>query len=68
MSAGHNLATFNLFRIDVPQEKRLASTIVPLHSELLIKIAIINFSAPAHADRIAAHQPVNGCGVKRLHQ
>src|ERR1700730_5745312 len=66
MISGHDLATYERVPIDVPQEKPLASTIVPLHAELLIKIAIINFSTPAHADRVAAHQTINGCWVKCL--
>ena len=57
MIASHNLAIFNLFWIDVPQKNRYA--IFPLHSELLIKIAIVNLTAPADADGIAAHQTIN---------
>src|SRR5207245_10725153 len=66
MITGHDLAIFNFCRIDVPQEHSCA--IIPLHSKLLIEIAIVNFSAPTHADRVAAHQTINGCTVKRLDQ
>ena len=66
MITGHDLATFDFWRIDVPQKHRC--TVIPLHSELLIKIAIVNFSTPADADRIAAHQTVNSCGVKGVNQ
>ena len=66
MITGHDLATFDFWRIDVPQKHRCA--VIPLHSELLIKIAIVNFSTPADADRIAAHQTVNSCGVKGVNQ
>src|SRR5438093_1033228 len=66
MSTGHDLAIFNFYRIDVPQKNLYA--IIPLHPELLIKITIVNFSAPAHTDRIPTHQTIDGCGVKRLNQ
>src|SRR6266513_4928085 len=66
MSTGHDLAIFNFYRIDVPQKHSCA--IIPLHPELLIKITIVNFSAPAHADCVAAHQAINGRWVKRLDQ
>src|SRR2546430_97571 len=66
MITGHDLATFDFCRIDVPQKHQWA--VIPLHSELLIKIAIVNFSTPADADRIPTHQTINGCGVKRLNQ
>jgi len=35
---------------------------LPLHPELLIEIAIVNFAAPADADGVAAHETVNRCG------
>src|SRR5262249_42554050 len=38
----------------------------PLHSKLLIEIAIVNFAAPADADGVAAHQAVNGRRIKIL--
>ena len=66
MIAGHDFAIFDFLRIDIPQKD--ACAIAPLHPELLIEIAIINFSAPAHADRVAAHQTINGSSVKRLDQ
>src|SRR6266478_3949439 len=66
MITGHDLATFDFCRIDFPQKHQWAA--IPLHSELLIKVAIVNYSAPAHADRIPTHQTINGCGIKRLNQ
>ena len=51
--AGHDLAIFERIGGDVPQKNRLP--IVPLHPELLIEIAVINFTAPPDADRVAAH-------------
>ena len=55
MIASHDLAIFHSFRIDVPQKKSRHVAVVPLHCELLIKIAIVNFPAPADADGVAAH-------------
>src|SRR5947207_4721891 len=66
MITGHDLAIFNFCRIDVPQEHSCA--IIPLHPKLLVKVTIVNFSAPAHADCVPTHQAINGCGVKRLNQ
>src|SRR5207237_5312422 len=66
MITGHDLATFDFCRIDVPQKHQWA--VIPLHSELLIKVAIVNYSVPAYADRIPTHQTINGCGLKRLNQ
>src|SRR5262245_25752630 len=40
----------------------------PLHPELLIKIAIVNFSTPADAYGVAAHEPLDGGWIKRLDQ
>ena len=69
MIAGHDLAIFERLRIDIPKKKRLARSIAgPLHSELLVKIAIVNFAAPADADGVAAHQSANRCWIKRVNK
>jgi len=47
MITGHDLTVLDLARLDVPQEKSRSIGILPLHPELLIKIAIINFAALA---------------------
>lgn len=54
MISGEDRPSHHLFRLDVPQEKWLP--VAPLHIEHLIKIAIVNFAAPANVERIAAHQ------------
>ena len=53
MIAGHNLAIVDLVRIDVPQKKRVTPAIAagPLHVELSVEIAIVNFAAPARSSR-----------------
>src|SRR5205809_4579865 len=66
MITGHDLAIFNFCRIDVPQEHSCA--IIPMHSKLLVKVTIVNFSTPTHAERIPTHQTINGRRVKRLDQ
>src|SRR5437588_2511224 len=69
MIASHDLAIGNLLWIDIPQEHRFASAVAgPLHSKLLVKIAIVNFAAPADTDRVAAHEPIDRRGVKRTDQ
>src|SRR6266498_1699972 len=69
MIAGHDLAIFQRFRIDVPKKHRLAFAIAgPLHVELLIEIAVVNFAAPSDADRVAAHQPIDCGRIKILDQ
>src|SRR4029434_525078 len=64
--AGHDLAMLERARLDVPQENELP--IVPLHSELLIEIAVINFTTPPDADRVAAHEAFDSRWIKRLDQ
>ena len=64
--ASHDLAIFDRIGVDVPQKDRLS--ILPLHSELLIKIAIVNFTTPPDADRVAAHETFDRCWIKRLDQ
>ena len=69
MIAGHDRAIFEQIGIDVPQEDGLP--IIPLHPELLIKIAIVNFTVPAHANRVAAHETFDSrrieCVDQKLH-
>src|SRR6267378_3647773 len=65
----HDLTIFERLRIDIPKKKPLAPSIGgPLHSELLIKIAIVHFAAPANADRVAAHQSVDSRWIKGVDQ
>src|SRR5262249_33274871 len=64
--AGHDHAIFERIGIDVPQKNRFS--IVPLHSELLIEIAVVNFTSPADADRVAAHETVHSRWIECLNQ
>src|SRR5262245_4234907 len=69
MIARHDLAIFQRVRIDIPKKKRITLAIVsPLHSELLIEIAVVNLAAPPDADRVAAHQSIDCCRIKRIDQ
>ena len=52
--------------IDVPQKNRLP--IIPLHPELLIEIAVVNFTTPPDADRVAAHETFDRRRIERLDQ
>src|ERR1051326_5610563 len=38
--------------------------IVPLHPELLIEIAVINFATPPDTDRAATHESLDCCRIK----
>src|SRR5207248_10773188 len=66
MIAGNDRAIFEQIGIDVPQEDGLP--IIPLHPELLIKIAVVNFTAPADAYRVAAHETFDGRRIERIDQ
>ncbi len=66
MIARHDRAIFERIGIDIPQENGLP--IIPLHPELLIKIAVVNFTAPADADRVATHETFDGRWIERLDQ
>ena len=69
MVTGHDLTIFERVRIDIPKEKRLVLPGAgPLHSELLIEIAVVNLAAPTDADRVAAHQSADRCRIKRTDQ
>ena len=59
-------AAFERGGMDIPQEEWLAG--VPLHTKLLVEIAIIDFAAPAHAEGVAAHEARNRRGIKCLDQ
>src|SRR5581483_11877277 len=67
MIAGHDLAILQRIGLDIPK-KQTPVVARPLHAELLIKIAIVHFAAPSDADRVATHESVNGCRVKRVGQ
>jgi len=62
----HDLATFERGGMEIPQEEWPA--VAPLHSELLVEIAIIDFAAPADAEGVAAHEVRNRRGIKCLDQ
>jgi len=64
--ACHDLAIFERIGVDVPQKNPLP--IVPLHPELLIEIAVINFTTPPDADRVAAHETLDSRWSERLDQ
>src|SRR5205807_1512994 len=50
------------------QMARRSAPTHPLHSELLIEIAIIYFAAPTDADRVAAHETVERRPIKRANE
>jgi hypothetical protein len=62
----HDLAAFERGGMDIPKEEWLA--VAPLHTELLVEIAIIDFAAPANAEGIVAHEAGNSRGIKYLDQ
>src|SRR5204863_4977550 len=64
--AGHNLSIVDPAWIQIPEKK--CPPIHPLHVELLIKIAVVNLPTPSHTQGVAAHEAVNGRGVKRADQ
>jgi hypothetical protein len=65
--AGHDVTILERIRIDIPKKKRLARGLVrPLHSQLLIEIAVVHLAAPTDANRVTAHQPVNRRWIKGL--
>ena len=66
MIAGHDLAIFDFVWVDVPQKEPFA--VFPLHVELLIEIAVVNFAAPSDADRVATHQPIDRGRIKIVDQ
>src|SRR6266478_5246880 len=66
MVASRDVAVLDFFWIDIPEEQRCA--IFPLHPELLIKIAIVNFAAPADADSITAHESLDCSRIKIVDQ
>ena len=57
---------FQRVGLDVPQKNGLP--IVPLHPELLVEVAVVNFSAPADADRVATHEAFDGGWIERVDQ
>src|SRR5215472_5336910 len=54
-------------RCNVRIAQRAVSTL-PLHPQLLIKIAVVNFTAPADAYRVAAHETSDGSRIERVDQ
>lgn len=59
-------AAFEAFWIDVPQKKRRG--VFPLHAELLVEVAVVDFASPADAQSILAHQAIDGSGVEGFDQ
>ena len=45
-----------------------ADPTVPLHPELLIEIAVVNFTTPPDADRVAAHEAFDRRWIERFDQ
>src|SRR5690242_12209103 len=66
MIADHDLAVFKRIGVDVPQKNRPA--IIPLQPELLIEIAVVNFTTPPHADCVAAHETFDRGWIERFDQ
>ena len=56
-------SSMQLVGIDVPEIKRFPP--VPLHTELLVEVAVVHFAAPSDAQGIAAHEPSDRRGVER---
>ena len=68
MITGHDHTRFEGIWIDIPQKKLTSAVAGPLHSKLLIKIAVVNFATPADTDRAAAHQSPNCSWIKRVNE
>src|SRR5438034_1133832 len=52
----------------ISQRKSRLVWTLPLHIQLLIKVAIVNLAAPSDANGVTAHESLNRCGVKRIYQ
>src|SRR5215475_6984512 len=65
---GHDLAIFEQIRVEVPHKHSRLVEIIPLHPELLIKIAIVNFTAPADAYRVATHETFDSRWIECIDQ
>ena len=63
MAAGEDFAILHHRGIDVPEMKHAVS-IVPVHVQHLIEIAVEDFTGPTHADGVATHQAGNSRGIK----
>src|SRR5438445_12982776 len=68
MIARHDLAIGRLGWIEVPKKNSGLIGILPLQVELLIKIAIVDFALPSHAEGVAAHESINRRRVERVDQ
>jgi len=55
-------AAFEPLGIEVPKEER--PPVFPLHTELLVKVAVIEFALPTDAQGILAHQAGDRGGVE----
>jgi len=43
-------------------------SVVPLHPELLVEIAVINFTTPPDADRVATHETLDSRWIEDFDQ
>ena len=59
-------AAFEPFGIEVPKEER--RPVFPLHAELLVEVAVIDFALPADTQSILAHQAGDRGGVECFDQ
>ena len=59
-------AAFEPFGIEVPKEKW--HPVFPLHTELLVEVAVIDFALPTDAQGILAHQAGDRGGVECFDQ
>ena len=66
MAAHGDRGAFELFSIEIPKEEW--HSIFPLHAELLVEIAVINFALPTDAQGSLAHQAGDRGGVERFDQ
>ena len=70
MVTRHNFAIINFVELDVPEKNRFSFTVAPepLHAQLLVEIAIVNFAPPTNADRAATHQTIDRCRIEGIDQ
>lgn len=61
-----NGAILDLLQSNIPKKDRFA--ILPLQTELLVEVAVENLTAPADAQRFAAHEAGDRGGIKGLDQ
>ena len=52
----------------ISQRLQRALAVAPLHLEHLVEVAVEDFAAPAHVDRVAAHEAIHGRGIEGVVQ